>query len=169
MHTYEYVRLCRMYNVLCFPHYALLELVSFYGLYTWWRYIENTLLFCIVIRFLTGHPKSNVSAYWWCGSITKTYQKSMYHRIDSQVDDFKFQDTVPIHIQRMFVCWYHITICTQFYVCPSTGFPISLSSHIKIARDWKTFKVFLGLEIMTQHFIHNSWTNTLVYLVYLFP
>jgi len=50
----------------------------------------------------------------------------MYHRIDSQVDDFKFQDTVPIHIQRMFVCWYHITICTQFYVCPSTGFPISL-------------------------------------------
>jgi len=37
MYVYQYVRTRRMCNVLCFQHYALLELVPFYGLYTWWR------------------------------------------------------------------------------------------------------------------------------------
>jgi len=43
MYAYEYVRIWLMYNVLCFQHYALLELVPWYGLYTWWSYIENPL------------------------------------------------------------------------------------------------------------------------------
>ena len=43
MYVYKYVRTCLMYSVLCFQLYALLELLEpFYGLYTWWRYIENT-------------------------------------------------------------------------------------------------------------------------------